>query len=49
MTSIDTNAGTLLARVWRVEVGRTTLYLLDSNVEGNSEPRPRPDRPPLRL
>ena len=37
MISIDTNAGTLRARVWRVEVGRTILYLLDSNVEGNSE------------
>ena len=35
--SIDTNNGVLKARVWRVQVGRTTLYLLDSNVEGNSE------------
>src|SRR3970040_891265 len=28
------------ARVWRVDVGRTPLYLLDSNVKGNS-PRAR--------
>ncbi len=35
--AIDTNAGTLRAQVWRVEVGRTTLYLLDSNVPENSE------------
>ncbi|MGB5195841.1 MAG: alpha-glucan family phosphorylase [Candidatus Deferrimicrobium sp.] len=25
------------ARVWRVDVGRTPLYLLDSNIKGNSE------------
>lgn len=25
------------ARVWRVDVGRTPLYLLDSNVKGNSD------------
>ncbi len=35
--AIDTNAGTLHAKVWRVEVGRTTLLLLDSNVPENSE------------
>jgi len=35
--AIETRVGTLRARVWRVEVGRTTLYLLDSNVEQNSE------------
>ncbi len=35
--TIDTNAGTLHARVWHVAVGRTTLYLLDSNVPENSE------------
>ena len=33
--SIDTRTGTLLARVWQVSVGRNTLLLLDSNVEGN--------------
>jgi len=33
---IDTRTGRLLARVWRVAVGRVTLLLLDSNVDGNS-------------
>ncbi len=35
--AIDTHSGVLRARLWRVEVGRTTLYLLDSNVPENSE------------
>ncbi len=35
--SIDTRCGVLHARLWRVCVGRTTLYLLDSNVPENSE------------
>jgi glycogen phosphorylase len=35
IVSIDTRTGPLLARVWQVSVGRTTLFLLDSNVEGN--------------
>jgi starch phosphorylase len=35
--AIDTNAGVLQARVWRVEVGRTTLLLLDSSLHENSE------------
>ena len=35
--TIDSHAGTLHARAWRVEVGRTTLYLLDSNVAENNE------------
>jgi starch phosphorylase len=35
--SIDTNSGVLHARVWRLEVGRTTLLLLDSYVDQNSE------------
>ena len=35
IVSIDTRTGALLARVWQVSVGRTTLFLLDSNVEGN--------------
>ena len=33
---IQTRTGTIGARVWRTAVGRTTLLLLDSNVEGNS-------------
>ncbi len=35
--SIETHAGVLHARVWRAEVGRITLLLLDSKVEANSE------------
>jgi starch phosphorylase len=36
MVAIDSHLGVLRARVWRVEVGRTTLLLLDSNVPENS-------------
>jgi glycogen phosphorylase len=35
--SIDTNVGVLHAKVWRAEVGRTVLLLLDSKVDENSE------------
>ena len=35
--AVETHTGSLHARVWRVEVGRTTLLLLDSNVPSNSE------------
>src|SRR5688572_23551608 len=38
---IDTRTGRLLARVWRINVGRNMLLLLDSNVEGNG-PEDRP-------
>jgi starch phosphorylase len=34
---IETNAGALHLQVWRVEVGRTTLFLLDADVPENSE------------
>ncbi len=34
--SINTREGTLLARVWLMQVGRVQLYLLDCDVEGNS-------------
>ncbi len=37
LVSIETTSGVLHAQVWRVEVGRTTLLLLDSNVPENSE------------
>ena len=37
LVKIETTTGTLHARVWRVEVGRTMLLLLDSNVPENSE------------
>ena len=33
--AIDTRKGTIAARVWSLSVGRNTLLLLDSNVEGN--------------
>jgi starch phosphorylase len=33
--SIETRSGTIVARVWQVAVGRNTLLLLDSDVEGN--------------
>ena len=35
MVSIRTQNGDLLAKVWRMEVGRVPLYLLDSDVDGN--------------
>jgi starch phosphorylase len=34
--SVDLPSGRLGARVWRAQVGRTTLLLLDSDVPGNS-------------
>jgi len=37
MIAIETATGVLRARVWRAEVGRTTLLLLDSNVPENTE------------
>ncbi len=36
IVSIDTRTGKILAKVWRMQVGRVRLYLLDCNVEGNS-------------
>jgi glycogen phosphorylase len=33
--SIETRTGTIAARVWQLCVGRSTLLLLDSNVDGN--------------
>jgi starch phosphorylase len=33
---IETRTGVIAARVWRVAVGRSTLLLLDSNIDGNS-------------
>jgi starch phosphorylase len=40
VVSINTQTGAIFARVWQVDVGRSTLLLLDSNVEGN-EPEDR--------
>jgi len=34
--TIDTRTGKLLAKVWRMQVGRVPLYLLDCDVDGNS-------------
>ena len=34
--SISTRAGTLLAKVWLMQVGRVALYLLDCDVDGNN-------------
>lgn len=36
VVSLDTRSGTLVAKVWKMAVGRVNLYLLDCNVEGNS-------------
>jgi len=33
---IDTRGGTIQAQVWKIQVGRVPLYLLDSNIEENS-------------
>jgi glycogen phosphorylase len=33
---IETRGGTILAKIWRVKVGRCDLLLLDSNLEGNT-------------
>ena len=35
VVSISTRTGAIMARVWELSVGRNTLLLLDSNVEGN--------------
>jgi len=34
---VDLKGEEVLVQVWRVNIGRTTLYLLDTNLEGNSE------------
>ena len=34
-STIETRTGTIAARVWKLAVGRSTLLLLDSNVDGN--------------
>lgn len=33
---MDTQSGSLQARVWRLQVGRVRLFLIDSNIEGNT-------------
>ena len=36
IVSVDFPDGTVRAQVWRADVGRIALYLLDTNIEGNS-------------
>ena len=36
MVTIDTRTGQIHAKVWKLMIGRIRLYLLDSNVDGNS-------------
>ncbi|MCS7239414.1 MAG: alpha-glucan family phosphorylase [Thermoguttaceae bacterium] len=36
IVAIETRTGRILAKVWRMRVGRVNVYLLDSDVEGNS-------------
>ena len=36
MVTMETRSGQLVAKVWKMRVGRVSLYLLDCNVEGNS-------------
>lgn len=33
---LETRSGSLLTKVWKMQVGRVRLFLLDSNVEGNA-------------
>ena len=35
MVAIETRTGSLFAKVWKMQVGRVRLFLLDCNVEGN--------------
>ncbi|MDG2467691.1 MAG: alpha-glucan family phosphorylase [Pirellulaceae bacterium] len=35
--NIETRESTIAARVWQLDIGRIRLFLLDCNVEGNSE------------
>jgi starch phosphorylase len=37
LVEAETRHGSIKARIWRVRVGRTTLYLLDSDVPGNTD------------
>ncbi|MHB8769655.1 MAG: alpha-glucan family phosphorylase [Syntrophales bacterium] len=36
VVQMATRSGTLLAKVWLLQVGRVRLFLLDSNIDGNS-------------
>ena len=36
IVQMESRVGSLQAQVWKIQVGRVPLYLLDSNIEGNS-------------
>jgi glycogen phosphorylase len=36
VVKVDTRSGSIYAQVWKLQVGRTLLYLLDCDVDGNS-------------
>jgi len=36
LVQVDTRSGPIFAQVWKMAVGRVSLYLLDCNVDGNS-------------
>jgi starch phosphorylase len=38
LVSVDLPGRTVFAEIWRVDVGRTALYLLNANIEKNSPP-----------
>ena len=35
--AIDTRNGSIVAKIWQLDIGRVRLYLLDCDVDGNSE------------
>lgn len=37
IVQVDTRTGPIYAKVWQMDVGRVSLYLLDSDIEQNSE------------
>ena len=46
--TVDLAGDEVAIRVWRADVGKVALYLLDTDVEGNSRRRHRRHRPALR-
>ncbi len=48
VVQIETRSGSIHAKVWRVKVGRCDLFLLDSDVEGNTPDDRGADFAPLR-
>ncbi len=37
VVSVETRGGSIFAQVWKLDVGRVPLYLLDTNIEQNTE------------